>query len=594
MSDIAKAYVQIVPSAEGIKGKLESAISGEATGAGNTAGGLLGSGLLSTLSSVFSIAAVGKILKDALDQGAQLEQSIGGVETLFKNNADTVTRYAQEAYRTTGLSANEYMQSVTSFSASLLQSLGGDTAKAADIANMAMIDMADNSNKMGTSMEAIQNAYQGFAKQNYTMLDNLKLGYGGTKSEMERLLADAQKLTGVEYDINKLSDVYSAIHAIQENLDITGTTAKEAASTLSGSFNSVKASLQNVAGYLATGMDVTPALEGLLSSTVSFLTNLGGMLFNIVSGLAQSIVPFIVSMAPMVSEGINQLINDAFSFVTGGGFAQALQAGVDMITQFVNGVLQNLPSVISSAISMATQWLATLMSAAPQFLSAAGTLILNLVQGIISNLPATVSAIVSGAVGMISTLASYLPQFLTAGIQYTMQIAAGLIDAIPDLLSSVGQVAQDAWNTFKQTDWISLGSDIISGIVSGIAGAAGNLFNSLKNLASNALEAAKSALNINSPSKVFRDIVGRGISEGIAAGIDMYSDMPIMSVRRTVASVTNAGAEAVPSSYNNGVDMVSAVYQAVREGMEEANVVVAMNERELGRMVRDDLGVALG
>ena len=486
------------------------------------------------------------------------------------------------------------MQSVTSFSASLLQSLGGDTAKAADIANMAMIDMADNSNKMGTSMEAIQNAYQGFAKQNYTMLDNLKLGYGGTKSEMERLLADAQKLTGVEYDINKLSDVYSAIHAIQENLDITGTTAKEAASTLSGSFNSVKASLQNVAGYLATGMDVTPALEGLLSSTVSFLTNLGGMLFNIVSGLAQSIVPFIVSMAPMVSEGINQLINDAFSFVTGGGFAQALQAGVDMITQFVNGVLTNLPAVISSAISMATQWLATLMSAAPQFLSAAGQLILNLVQGIISNLPATVSAIVSGAVGMISTLASYLPQFLTSGIQFVMQIAAGLIDAIPDLLSSVGQVATDAWNTFKQTDWISLGSDIISGIVSGIAGAAGNLFNSLKNLASNALEAAKSALNINSPSKVFRDIVGRGISEGIAAGIDMYSDMPIMSVRRTVASVTNAGAEAVPSSYNNGIDMVSAVYQAVREGMEEANVVVSMNERELGRMVRDDLGVALG
>ena len=242
-TELAKAYVHIIPSAEGISGRLSQIMGGEASSAGNSAGAALGGNLIGKLKGLIAAAGVGKLLTDTITQGSDLQQSIGGIETLFKDSADTVKKYAANAYQTAGLSANEYMQSVTGFSASLLQGLGGDTAKAADVANMALTDMSDNANKMGTDMGSIQYAYQGFSKQNYTMLDNLKLGYGGTKTEMQRLLTDAQKISGVKYDMSNLSDVYSAIHVIQGQLDITGTTAKEAASTLSGSFASMKSCL---------------------------------------------------------------------------------------------------------------------------------------------------------------------------------------------------------------------------------------------------------------------------------------------------------------------------------------------------------------
>ena len=305
-TEIAQAYVQLIPSARGITGKIQSILDPEASAAGQSAGQSLGSSLVGVMTKVIAAAGIGKAFSAAISEGAALQQSLGGVETLFKGSADKVKGYANEAYRTTGLSANAYMENVTGFSASLLQSLGGDTDKAAETANMAMIDMSDNANKMGTSMESIQMAYQGFAKQNYTMLDNLKLGYGGTKQEMQRLLADAEKLTGVKYDINNLSDVYNAIHAIQENLDITGTTAKEAASTFSGSFESMKAAAQNVLGKIAIGENVTPALESLLETTKTFLFgNFLPMVGNILSGLG-------VVLTHGLSDIASQLFGDAF------------------------------------------------------------------------------------------------------------------------------------------------------------------------------------------------------------------------------------------------------------------------------------------
>ena len=286
-TNLGKAYVQIMPSAKGISGMISKELNGEVTSAGQQAG----NSLMSTIKNAIIAAGIGKLFATSLLEGGKLQQSLGGVETLFKNNAETVKQYANEAYRTTGLSANAYMENVTGFSASLLQSLGGDTAKAAKIANMAMVDMADNSNKMGTSMEMIQNAYQGFAKQNYTMLDNLKLGYGGTKKEMERLLADAQKLTGVKYDINNLADVYEAIHVIQKELDITGTTAKEASTTLQGSFASMKASFLNLLGKLSLGQDIKPSLEALAKTTTTFLVgNFLPMIGNILKGLPTLII----------------------------------------------------------------------------------------------------------------------------------------------------------------------------------------------------------------------------------------------------------------------------------------------------------------
>lgn len=307
-TDLGQAYVQIVPSAKGISGAIRNQLDPEASSAGVSAGTNLAGKLVSVVKAAIATAAIGKSIGMALTEGANLEQSLGGIETLFKGSADKVKKYADEAYRTSGLSANDYMENVTSFSASLLQSVGGDTEKAADVANMAMIDMSDNANKMGTNMGDIQNAYQGFAKQNYTMLDNLKLGYGGTQEEMKRLLADAEKLTGVKYDINNLSDVYNAIHAIQENLDITGTTAKEAAETFSGSFAAMKAAASNVLGKMALGHDIQPSLNQLAETTSTFFVgNFIPMVMNIVKAIPGAIVTLIKASIPYVQEAFTSI-----------------------------------------------------------------------------------------------------------------------------------------------------------------------------------------------------------------------------------------------------------------------------------------------
>ena len=332
-TEIAQAYVQLIPSARGITGKIQSILNPEASAAGQSAGQSIGSSMMATLKKVIVAEGIGKAFKATLDEGAALQQSLGGIETLFKGSADKVKGYANEAYKTTGLSANAYMENVTGFSASLLQSLGGDTNKAAETANMAMIDMSDNANKMGTSMESIQMAYQGFAKQNYTMLDNLKLGYGGTKQEMQRLLADAEKLTGVKYDINNLSDVYNAIHAIQENLDITGTTAKEAASTFTGSFQAMKASAQNVLGKLALGENILPSLNALLETTSTFLfNNFLPMVGNIFSGLGL-----------VLTEGISQIASQLF----GDAFGSAVYSQLSRVT----GIFQTFFDMIFGSLS---------------------------------------------------------------------------------------------------------------------------------------------------------------------------------------------------------------------------------------------------
>lgn len=332
-TELGQAYVQIMPSAKGISGMIKNAIAPEASAAGQSAGMTIGSSIASIATKVIAAAGIGKAFSAAISEGANLQQSLGGIDTLFKDSAEKVKGYANEAFRTAGLSANAYMENVTGFSASLLQSLGGDTAKAADVANMAMIDMSDNANKMGTSMDRIQDAYQGFAKQNYTMLDNLKLGYGGTKTEMERLLADAEKLTGVKYDINNLADVYQAIHAIQGQLDITGTTAKEASSTFSGSFAAMKASAQNVLGKLALGENVLPALQALLDTTSTFLfNNFIPMVSNVFSGLGLLLTEGLSKVASQLfGEAFGSAVYSQLSKVSG-----IFQTFFDMLFGFLN------------------------------------------------------------------------------------------------------------------------------------------------------------------------------------------------------------------------------------------------------------------
>lgn len=334
-TELAKAYVQIIPSAAGIKGKLSGVLGGEASAAGDAAGRIAGNNLSSILKKTIAAAGIGAALKSALTEGANLQQSLGGIETLFKDSADKVIENAKKAYMTAGLSANEYMESVTSFSASLLQGLSGDTNKAADVADMALTDMADNANKMGTSMELIQNAYQGFAKQNYTMLDNLKLGYGGTKTEMERLLADATKLSGVKYQLDNLSDVYEAIHVIQEEMDITGTTAKEAASTFSGSMARMSAAFKNVLGNLALGEDIGPAMNGLIDSASVFLKdNLLPMVGNVFMAI------------PEVFEGLGDMVTE---FLADADYEGVILWAETLIENLIVSIISQVPRVIEAA-----------------------------------------------------------------------------------------------------------------------------------------------------------------------------------------------------------------------------------------------------
>ncbi|HEV3969296.1 TPA: PblA [Streptococcus pneumoniae] len=358
-TELGKAYVQIIPSAKGISGMIQKEMGGEVASAGVSAGESLGSKMMGAVSGVIAAAGIGKAIGASINEGAALQQSLGGVETLFKDSADNVKGFANEAYKTTGLSANAYMENVTGFSASLLQSLGGDTDKAAETANMAMIDMSDNANKMGTSMESIQLAYQGFAKQNYTMLDNLKLGYGGTKQEMQRLLADAEKLTGVKYDINNLSDVYSAIHTIQENLDITGTTAREAATTFTGSFESMKSAAQNVLGKLSLGEDIQPALQALMETTSTFLFgNLIPMIGNILKQIPILILGGIKGVfSGIFGEGLGSIM---------GSIVTALGSAFLAFKAFstVSGLLSGIPAVLTT-IKTAVTGLFTVMSANP-------------------------------------------------------------------------------------------------------------------------------------------------------------------------------------------------------------------------------------
>ena len=368
-TELGKAYVQIMPSAQGISGSISNVLNGESASAGEKAGSTIGS----KIKGAIAAAGIGIALKNAVVEGAALEQSIGGIETLFKESAGTIEKYAVNAWKTAGISANNYMELATSFSASLLQSLSGDTQQAAKYTQMAITDMSDNANKMGTDMQSIQWAYQGFAKQNYTMLDNLKLGYGGTKAEMERLLADAQKITGVKYDINNLSDVYEAIHVIQGELDITGTTAKEAEHTLSGSFNSMKAAAQNFMGELVLGgqlQSVKDAMKTLVKAACTFLfDNLMPAIGNIIKSLPGAIGTFLETAIPQIAE-----------------------QGKILIEGLVEGISTYVPQLAETFPQMVDEWLGKLSDSLPKIIEKGGELILQLVKGIVENLPAVLES----------------------------------------------------------------------------------------------------------------------------------------------------------------------------------------------------------
>ena len=404
-----------------------------------------------------AVDALANLGKSALDSVGQLEQNVGGVETLFGDAADAVIASADRAYQTAGMSANDYMSTVTSFSASLLQSLGGNTEEAAKVADMAIIDMADNANKMGTSMDMIQNAYQGFAKQNYTMLDNLKLGYGGTKTEMERLLADAEKLTGVKYDINNLNDVYQAIHAVQEEMGITGTTAKEAASTLEGSMASAKAAWDNfmngsgdadqLADAFATAADnIVKNLAEIIPRFAETLPALGGAIIAQIPGLVAAIVPAVLSAGQSVlkqlqdavldfdfagtADKVVQMITD---FIEGDGLGSLLDTLATIFTGIVNGLSSMLPSLLPALIELISYVVTSLLDQLPAILDCALELILGLARGILAALPVLIEALPEVISSIVEFLISAVPQITDAGIELLM----ALVDALPVIIDAL-------------------------------------------------------------------------------------------------------------------------------------------------------------
>ena len=401
-----------------------------------------------------AVVAVGKA---AISSYADYEQLVGGVETLFDESSATVIANAQNAYKTAGMSANEYMETVTSFSASLLQSLGGDTKAAADKADMAITDMSDNANKMGTSIEMIQNAYNGFAKQNYTMLDNLKLGYGGTKEEMQRLLDDASKLSGIEYDISSYSDIVDAIHIVQNEMGITGTTAKEASETISGSLASAKASWQNLLTGIADGnQDVGGLITQFFDSIVTVADNIVPRIAQVMGTLPQLITDLVPKLLTKVSELIDILLP-----VVVDGAVSLLNAIVQVLPQLVTSILNALPSLISGieqvfyAIVDALPQLMTVICEAlpvliPQLVDALvnmivylATHIVEIIQPLIDNLPEIIIAIVNALMDNLPALIEGAVQLVIGIVQAIPQIIMALIEALPTVIQSI---LEGLWN----------------------------------------------------------------------------------------------------------------------------------------------------
>lgn len=409
-------------------------------------------------------AGITALTTAAVNNYAEYEQLVGGVETLFKQSADVVQQYAANAYKTAGMSANEYMETVTSFSASLLQSLDGDTNAAAEKANLAITDMSDNANKMGTSMEMIQNAYQGFAKQNYTMLDNLKLGYGGTKEEMQRLLKDAEKLSGQKFDLSSYSDIVDAIHVVQTEMGITGTTAKEASETISGSIASAKSAWSNlVTGIADDDADFNTLMDNFVGSVTTAADNIApriGIALNGVAKLIQEIVPVAMQYIPqIITEFLPTIADAAVGIVTSIGTAifdnidQILEWGQNMLDTLLEGINSNTGNISSVVTQIVTTFGTFILENLPEIIMAGMNILISLVQGIVESIPELATA----ATKAIIELAGYL--ISAENLEKIISLGADLIDALVEGLQNVLELL------------IPIGKDIIESIKQGISDA---------------------------------------------------------------------------------------------------------------------------
>lgn len=600
-TELGKAYVQIIPSANGIKGNIEQVLGKPVKEQGLLSGSEFGSALINTLKPILAGFSIGKVLSDSLLEGGKLQQSIGGIETLFGSSAETIKNYAKSAFRTAGVSANEYMEQATSFAAALVKSCGGNTAEAAEIANTALVDMSDNANKMGTDMQDIQNAYQGFSKQNYTMLDNLKLGYGGTKTEMQRLLQDAEKLTGVHYDINNLGDVYKAIHAIQENLKITNTTQEEASSTLTGSFGMLKASWKDFLGNISTGQNVFGSFKNLASSLGTFL---GGNLFPMLANIGKSIGDVLVGVADSIPSVLPKMLDGIQAFATdlANQAPQFIKSGFEMLNKLVDGIIsgipiliEKLPTIISTFANIINDNAPTVLLCGAQLI---GKLAIGLIQAIptlIANVPKIIGAIVdvwsafnwlnvgkmaiTGLGNGIKSLFGFLKgtgkEALDTVLINILMLPerlrslggkgiSGLVSGIKSLFGSLGSAAGKISEIIVKavsslpSKMLGIGKNIVEGIWKGIWNMGGWITKKIGDFAGGIVKSFKGFLGIHSPSRVMRDSVGRFIGEGIGLGITDSFD----TVKKDINSFSNS---IVDEFQNSNAFKQSMTFDAIRE-----------------------------
>lgn len=631
-TELGKAFVQIVPSAKGISGAISKELGGEAGSAGQSAG----LKIIGAIKGAIAAAGIGTALKSALEAGGNLQQSFGGLDTLYEDAAGAAKKYAVEA-AAAGISANSYAEQAVSFGAALKSAFGGDTAKAAEAANTAIMDMADNAAKMGTPIENIQTAYQGFAKQNYTMLDNLKLGYGGTKSEMERLLADAQKISGVEYNMDNLGDVYDAIHVIQTDLGLTGVAAQEASTTFTGSFGAMKAAAENLMANLALGQDIGPSLETLgqtvqtfafnnlfpmITNILSQIPNLVGGAVDMIASAAPAFFDSAIKMATSLGEGLltfdwlgaaiklidalsssidsatgsifagNTTVIDTFLQNLTNGFPQLLSKGVELVLKVVEGLLSSLPSVVTTAGTIVTKMTTTILSLLPSVLQSGTKLILSLVDGIIRNLPSIVQSVFKVITTFVSTVGQNLPTILSQGITIVGKLVAGLIQAIPQIVSAIPQLISAIVNGFGSYDWWSIGKNIIKGIADGLKNAAGMIADAAKDAAKRAFDAACDFLGIDSPAKkgiYIGNMYDAGIAQGIVKNKSLVNDA-ISDLNKDSFSGINASAKYDFSASSEDGDKLDELLTLLRAYLPEIAEKEGVNINQLFNGINRQLG----
>lgn len=538
--------------------------------------------------------ALGKLTKDAIGSYGDYEQLVGGVDTLFKDSSKKVQKYAQDAYKTAGLSANDYMETVTSFSASLLQSLNNDTAKSAEYANRAITDMADNSNKMGTSMESIQNAYNGFAKQNYTMLDNLKLGYGGTKEEMARLIKDAAKLKdvqkelGVTVDSNSMSfgNIVNAISVVQKNMDIMGTTSKEASTTIQGSISSMKASWQN----LLTGLsDNTQDFDTLLNNFVnSGLTVFDNILPRVkivfdsipklinavlpkIPGLLQSILPGLISATFSLMTGLLSLIPTTIQQL-GLKIKEGIPILTNIIKQFMNNIgiilKDNLPSIISKGLDMIEGIVNTIAENLPILISAGMDMLKNIVQGLMNALPELIARVPVIITKIANLINDNMPTILQKGFEIIVMIINGIVQAIPTLIASIPQIIQAIVAVWEAMNWLELGGKLITGIKNGITG----MFTGFKTFVSDSFTSIKDGIKsiftgtASESSSIWKSIfntIKNIINNLKSTAINIFNNM-LGNVKNIFSNIKNAIQHPIQTAVNfvkSGIDKMKGFFK---------------------------------